>query len=74
MVVLLWFVLLKKIEGLKGDNDDQNVGIGMLLKAATAPLRQIVSNAGEEASVVCDKVRAGKGNSVSTQRLANTAT
>ncbi|MGY8784770.1 MAG: chaperonin GroEL [Pseudomonadales bacterium] len=53
---------LKKIEGLKGDNDDQNVGIGLLLKAATSPLRQIVSNAGEEASVVLDKVRAGKGN------------
>ena len=53
---------LKKIEGLKGDNDDQNVGIGLLLKAATSPLRQIVSNAGEEASVILDKVRAGKGN------------
>jgi chaperonin GroEL len=53
---------LKKIEGIKGDNDDQNVGIGLLLKAATSPLRQIVSNAGEEASVVLDKVRAGKGN------------
>lgn len=53
---------LKKIEGLKGDNDDQNVGIGLLLKAATSPLRQIVSNAGEEASVILDKVREGKGN------------
>ena len=53
---------LKKIEGIKGDNDDQNVGIGLLLKAATSPLRQIVSNAGEEASVILDKVRAGKGN------------
>ena len=53
---------LKKIEGIKGDNDDQNVGIGLLLKAATSPLRQIVSNAGEEASVVLDKVRAGKGD------------
>ena len=53
---------LKKVEGLKGDNDDQNVGIGLLLKAATSPLRQIVSNAGEEASVILDKVKAGKGN------------
>ena len=53
---------LKKVEGLKGDNDDQNVGIGILLKAATAPLRQIVANAGEEASVILDKVKAGKGN------------
>ena len=46
---------LKKVEGLKGDNDDQNVGIGILLKAATAPLRQIVENAGEEASVISIK-------------------
>jgi len=53
---------LQKVEGLKGDNDDQNVGIGILLKAATAPLRQIVANAGEEASVILDKVKAGKGN------------
>ena len=53
---------LLKVEGLKGDNDDQNVGIGLLLKAATSPLRQIVSNAGEEASVILDKVKAGKGN------------
>ncbi|MDA1373010.1 MAG: chaperonin GroEL [Proteobacteria bacterium] len=53
---------LKKVEGLKGDNDDQNVGIALLLRAATRPLRQIVANAGEEASVVLDKVMAGKGN------------
>ena len=53
---------LHKVAGLKGDNDDQNVGIGILLKAATAPLRQIVANAGEEASVILDKVKAGKGN------------
>lgn len=53
---------LQKVEGLKGDNDDQNVGIGILLKAATSPLRQIVANAGEEASVILDKVKAGKGN------------
>ncbi|PCI81913.1 MAG: chaperonin GroEL [SAR86 cluster bacterium] len=53
---------LQKVEGLKGDNDDQNVGIGILLKAAASPLRQIVANAGEEASVILDKVNAGKGN------------
>src|SRR5210317_1789935 len=53
---------LQKIEKLKGDNEDQNVGIGLLLKAVTAPLRQIVSNAGGEGSVVLDKVAAGKGN------------
>ncbi|MFT4885937.1 MAG: chaperonin GroEL [Pseudohongiellaceae bacterium] len=53
---------LQAVEGLKGDNEDQNVGIAILLKAATAPLRQIVANAGEESSVVLDKVKAGKGN------------
>ena len=53
---------LQKVEGLKGDNEDQNVGIGLLLKAVTWPLRQIVENAGEEGSVVLDKVKAGEGN------------
>ncbi|MFK7862584.1 MAG: chaperonin GroEL, partial [Pseudohongiellaceae bacterium] len=53
---------LQKVEGLKGDNEDQNVGIGLLLKAVTAPLRQIVANAGEESSVVLDKVKQGEGN------------
>jgi len=53
---------LQKVEGLEGDNEDQNVGIGLLLRAVTAPLRQIVENAGEEGSVVLDKVKAGKGN------------
>ena len=53
---------LQKVEGLKGDNSDQNVGINLLLKAVTVPLRQIVENAGEESSVVLDKVKAGKGN------------
>lgn len=53
---------LQSVEGLKGDNEDQNVGIALLLRAVTMPLRQITSNAGEEASVVLDKVKAGKGN------------
>jgi len=53
---------LQKVEGLKGDNEDQNVGIALLLRAVTSPLRQIVQNAGDEPSVVLDKVRAGKGN------------
>src|SRR5690606_26845983 len=42
---------LQKVEGLKGDNEDQNVGISLLLRAITAPLRQIVQNAGDEPSV-----------------------
>ena len=53
---------LQKVSGLTGDNEDQNVGISLLLKAVTTPLRQIVSNSGEEASVILDKVSAGKGN------------
>ena len=47
---------------LKGDNEDQNVGIKVALKAMEAPLRQIVTNAGEEASVVANAVRSGNGN------------
>ncbi len=53
---------LQKLEGLKGENEDQNVGISIALRAMEIPLRQITSNAGEEASVVLDKVKAGKGN------------
>ena len=53
---------LQTVEGLKGDNEDQNVGIALLLRAVTAPLRQIVKNAGDEPSVVLDKVKGGKGN------------
>ena len=50
------------LSDLKGDNEDQNVGIKVALKAMEAPLRQIVSNAGEEASVVANTVRSGTGN------------
>ncbi len=53
---------LQKVEGLTGDNEDQNVGIALLLRAVTQPLRQIVANSGEEASVVLDKVGDGDGN------------
>ncbi len=53
---------LQKIQSLKGENEDQDVGIALLLRAVTTPLRQIVANAGEEASVVLDKVMKGKGN------------
>jgi chaperonin GroEL len=53
---------LQKVEGLTGDNEDQNVGIAVLLKAVSTPLRQIVANAGEESSVVLDKIKQGEGN------------
>ncbi|OOF78916.1 chaperonin GroL [Rodentibacter caecimuris] len=47
---------------LNGDNEEQNVGIKLALRAMEAPLRQIVTNAGEEASVVASAVKAGEGN------------
>ena len=47
---------------LKGDNADQDAGIKLVLKAIEAPLREIVNNAGGEASVVVNAVLAGKGN------------
>jgi len=53
---------LQLSEGLKGDNEDQNIGISIALKAMEAPIRQIVLNAGEEASVVVDKIKSEKGN------------
>lgn len=47
---------------LKGDNEEQNVGIKLALRAMEAPLRQIVANAGEESSVVARNVKDGSGN------------
>ncbi|GAA0254632.1 chaperonin GroEL [Rhodanobacter caeni] len=53
---------LKAVEGLKGDNEDQNLGIAITRRALEAPLRAIVANAGEESSVVLNKVKEGQGN------------
>jgi chaperonin GroEL len=53
---------LQQIEGLTGDNEDQNVGIQILLRSMSAPLRQIAENAGDEPAVVVEKVRSLKGN------------
>ncbi|QUM86742.1 MULTISPECIES: chaperonin GroEL [unclassified Moritella] len=50
------------IQGLEGDNQDQTVGIKVALRAMEAPLRQIVQNAGDEASVVANNVREGEGS------------
>ncbi len=47
---------------LKGDNEEQDVGIKLALRAMEAPLRQIVTNSGEEASVVASAVKNGEGN------------
>ena len=53
---------LQKIEDLTGDNEDQNVGIQIALRAMSTPLRQIAQNSGGEPAVVYDKVRSLKGN------------
>jgi len=53
---------LQAIKNLKGDNHDQDIGINIARRAMEEPLRQIVSNAGEEPSVVLNKVIEGKGN------------
>src|SRR6187397_2709755 len=50
------------IKNLKGDNADQDAGIKIVMRALEEPLRQIVNNAGDEPSVVVNKVVEGKGN------------
>jgi len=50
------------VRELKGDNHDQEAGIKIVLRALEEPLRQIVANAGGDASVILDKVLEGKGN------------
>jgi chaperonin GroEL len=57
--------LIRALAGLaklKGDNEDQNHGIAIAKRSMEAPLREIVTNAGEEASVILNKVADGKGN------------
>jgi chaperonin GroEL len=50
------------VKNLKGDNPDQDAGIKIVLRALEEPMRQIVNNAGDEPSVVVNKVVEGKGN------------
>ena len=50
------------LKNLKGDNPDQDAGIKIVLRALEEPMRQIVANAGDEPSVVVNKVVEGKGN------------
>ncbi|HUL96591.1 MAG TPA: chaperonin GroEL [Usitatibacter sp.] len=51
-----------KVAGLRGENPDQDAGIRIALRALEEPMRQIVSNAGGEPSVVVAKVEAGEGS------------
>ena len=53
---------LKAVEGLKGDNHEQDLGIAITRRALEAPLREIVFNAGAEPSVIVNQVKEGKGN------------
>ena len=50
------------LEGLKGENEDEQTGIEIIRRAIEEPLRQIVANAGKEGAVVVDKVRAGEAD------------
>ncbi|MBO8459969.1 MAG: chaperonin GroEL, partial [Bacteroidetes bacterium] len=50
------------LDGLKGDNEDEQTGIEIIRRAIEEPLRQIVINAGKEGAVVVQKVREGKGD------------
>ena len=47
---------------VKGDNEEQDAGIALALRALEGPIRQIATNSGDDASVIVDKVRAGEGN------------
>ncbi|MEW5771655.1 MAG: chaperonin GroEL, partial [Pseudomonadota bacterium] len=53
---------IKAIKGLTGANHDQDVGISIAIRAMEEPLRTIVSNAGDEPSVILNKVSEGSGN------------
>ena len=52
----------QSIKDIKGDNPEQDAGIKIVLRAMEEPMRQIVRNAGDEPSVVVDRVANGKGN------------
>ena len=50
------------MKGLKGDNEDQQIGIDIVRRALEEPLRQIANNAGKEGSVIVNAVAKGKGD------------
>jgi chaperonin GroEL len=56
-----YFRTIASLEGLEGANHDQTVGIDIIRRAIEAPLRQIITNSGEESSVVANEVRKGTG-------------
>ncbi len=59
----LWIAFIRAIDSLKnlkGENEDQETGIAIIMRALEEPIRQIVENAGMEGSVVVQKVKEGK--------------
>jgi chaperonin GroEL len=50
------------IEAVKGANEDETIGIGIIKRAVESPLRALAINAGEDGGVIVDKVKKGKGN------------
>jgi chaperonin GroEL len=62
------------LDGIKGDNEDENTGIQIIRRAIEEPLRQIVANAGGEGAVIVQKVREGKddfGYNARTEQFEN---
>ncbi len=53
---------IEALEGFKGDNEDETTGIAIITRALEEPVRQIVANAGDEGSVIVQKIREGKGD------------
>lgn len=53
---------IESLDGYKGENEDETIGIEIVKRAIEEPLRQIVKNAGGEGAVVVDKVKSGKGD------------
>jgi chaperonin GroEL len=65
---------IQALDKLKGENDDQTTGIAIVRRALEEPARQIVANAGQEASVIVQEIRAGKddfGYNASTEKFEN---
>ncbi|MBR9861070.1 chaperonin GroEL [bacterium] len=65
---------VETLKSIEGENEDENTGIAIVLRAVEEPLRQIVSNAGGEGSVVIQKVREGKadfGYNARTEKYEN---
>jgi len=53
---------VKVLDGLKGENHDQDTGIAIIRRAVEEPIRQIVTNAGLEASVIANRIKEGTGS------------